>query len=69
MKKNKNLTYFDQILNKKYGLTGTERRNKFEQEFEAFKLGVLIEQARKKKKMTQSELADNAEQTSLTFLE
>lgn len=58
MKKNKNLTTFDEILDKKYGPKGTNERNKFEQEFEAFKIGVLIEQARKEKKMTQSELAE-----------
>jgi len=58
MKKNKNLTTLDEILEKKYGPKGTKKRNKFEQEFEAFKLGVLIEQARKERKMTQSELAE-----------
>jgi len=58
MKKNKNLTTLDELLDKKYGPKGTSKRNKFEQEFEAFKLGVLIEQARKERKMTQSELAE-----------
>ena len=58
MKKNNNLTSFDEILDSKYGPKGSNKRNKFEQEFEAFKLGVLIEQARKERKMTQSQLAE-----------
>lgn len=57
MKKNNNLTTLDEILDKKYGPLGTTKRNAYEQEYEAFKLGVLIEQARKEQNMTQSELA------------
>jgi len=57
MKKNKNLTSFDEHLDLKYGKKGTATRNKFEQEFEAFKIGVLIQEARKRKKLTQEELA------------
>jgi DNA-binding XRE family transcriptional regulator len=55
--KNKNLTSWDDHLDKKYGKIGTPSRDKYEQEFEAFKLGVLLQEARKKKKMTQEELA------------
>jgi transcriptional regulator with XRE-family HTH domain len=44
-------------LDQKYGKTGTPSRDKYEQEFEAFKLGVLLQEARKKKHMTQEELA------------
>jgi len=33
-------------------------REKFEEEFETFRIGVLIQEARKRKKMTQSELAE-----------
>jgi HTH-type transcriptional regulator/antitoxin HipB len=54
---NKNLTSWDDHLDKKYGKTGTPSRDKYEQEFEAFKLGVLLQEARKKKHMTQEELA------------
>jgi DNA-binding XRE family transcriptional regulator len=58
MKKiNENLTSWDDHLDKKYGKTGTPTREKYEQEFEAFKIGVLIQEARKKKRMTQEELA------------
>jgi len=55
--RNKNLTTFQDILDEKYGPKGSSTRNKWEQEFEAFKIGVLIEQARKDRNMTQSELA------------
>ena len=60
MKKNKNnnITTLDEILNKKYGERGASEREKWEQEFEAFRLGVLIEEARTKLGMTQEELAE-----------
>jgi HTH-type transcriptional regulator / antitoxin HipB len=56
MKKNK-IESFDKLLDKKYGIKEAVKREEWEQEFEAFKLGVLIEEARKRKKMTQEELA------------
>ena len=55
--KNKNLVSWDNHLDRKYGKIGTPTRDKYEQEFEAFKLGVLIQEARKKRSMTQEELA------------
>ena len=55
--KNSNLTSWDNHLNKKYGEKGTTSRNKYEEEFEAFKIGVLIQEARKRQHMTQLELA------------
>jgi HTH-type transcriptional regulator / antitoxin HipB len=59
MKKNqnKNITTLDELLDAKYGQKGTEPREQWEQEFEAFRLGVMIEEARKKLNMTQEELA------------
>jgi len=56
-KQNNNLTTLDELLDNKYGKRGTEDREKWEQEFEAFRLGVLIEEARLKLGMTQEELA------------
>jgi ribosome-binding protein aMBF1 (putative translation factor) len=56
-KKDSSLTTFDELLENKYGKRGTEEREKWEQEFEAFRLGVLIEEARLKLGMTQEELA------------
>ena len=55
---NKNLTSLDELLDKKYGKRGTPKREKWEQEFEAFRLGALLEEARIKMGMTQEELAE-----------
>ena len=55
--KNKNVTTLDEILDNKYGKRGAAEREQWEQEFEAFRLGVMLEQARKKLNMTQEELA------------
>lgn len=55
--RNKNLTSWDDHLDLKYGKAGALSRDKYEHEFEAFKLGVLIQEARKKKHLTQEELA------------
>ena len=54
---NNNITTLDEILDDKYGKRGVPNREKWEQEFEAFRLGVLLEQARTKLGMTQEELA------------
>ena len=55
---NKNITTLDEILDKKYGKKGAPKREKWEQEFESFRLGVLLEEARIKMGLTQEELAD-----------
>ena len=56
--KNKNITTLDEILDKKYGKRGSKKREKWEQDFEAFRLGVMLEEVRTKLGMTQEELAD-----------
>lgn len=56
-KKENNITTLDEILDAKYGKRGARKREKWEQEFEAFQLGVLLEEARLKRGMTQEELA------------
>lgn len=59
MKKTKNnLTSFTDHLDKQFGKRGTATREKYENEFETFKLGVMIQELRKEKGMTQSELAE-----------
>ena len=58
MKANKQLTSWDEHINQKYGKQGTSSRDDYEQGFEAFKIGVLIKEARKKRSLTQQELAD-----------
>jgi DNA-binding XRE family transcriptional regulator len=57
-KLNHNLTSWDDHLDKKYGKAGTDSRKKYDQEFEAFKIGVLIQEARKKQNLTQKQLAE-----------
>jgi len=52
-----NLISWDDHLDKKYGKIGTPSRNKYEEEFENFKIGVLIQEARKLRNLTQEELA------------
>lgn len=54
--KNK-LTSFSDHLDQQYGKRGKETREAYEQEFEAFKLGVMLQELRKEKGMTQEELA------------
>lgn len=56
-KKNNKLVSWDSHLDKKYGKNGTATRNKFDEEFEAFKIGVIIQEARKNQHLTQEELA------------
>ena len=43
----KNITSFDDHLDNKYGKFDSESRKVFEQGFETFKLGVILEEARK----------------------
>lgn len=58
MKTDKKITSFDDHLNEEYGQIGTETRDKFQEEFETFKIGVLIQEARKKQSLTQEQLAE-----------
>ena len=57
MKKESNITTLDEIIDTKYGVRGVPKREEWEQQFEAFRLGVLLEEARTKLGMTQEELA------------
>ena len=59
MKKiNNNLTSFADHLDSEYGKPGTQSREDFEQGFETFKLGAMLQELRKEKGMTQGELAE-----------
>lgn len=58
MKTDKRITSFDDHLDEQYGQIGTESRDKFQEEFETFKIGILIQEARKKQHLTQQELAE-----------
>lgn len=58
MKTDKRITSFDDHLDEQYGKKGTESRDKFQEEFETFKIGILIQEARKKQHLTQEQLAE-----------
>ena len=58
MKTENNITTLDQILDKKYGKKGNRKREEWDQQFEVFRLGALLEEARVKLGMTQAELAE-----------
>jgi DNA-binding XRE family transcriptional regulator len=57
-KTDKRITSFDDHLDEQYGKIGTESREKFQEEFETFKIGILIQEARKKQHLTQEQLAE-----------
>ncbi len=56
--KNKNLKSLDQFIDEKIGKKGTDNREQFENDYNTFKLGVLIQQARERKGLTQEQLAE-----------
>jgi len=64
---NSNLTSFADHLDEQYGKRGTEERERFEEGFEAFKLGVMLQEMRKEKGLTQEQLAAKCE-TSKTYI-
>jgi DNA-binding XRE family transcriptional regulator len=55
--KMKNLTDFEDILKEKYGDKGTPTRGKYDADSLAFRLGVMLKEARKETQITQQELA------------
>ena len=58
IKKQNNLTSFADHLNDEYGKKGTATREAFEEGFETFKLGVMLQELRKEKGLTQEQLAN-----------
>jgi len=58
--KKRNLTTLSEFIDKRVGKKGTKKRDKFESDYEAFKLGVLIQQARQEKGLTQEQVAELA---------
>lgn len=53
----KNIIEFEDLLNEKYGKKGTEKRDKYDADSLAFRLGVMLKEARKEANLTQEELA------------
>lgn len=56
--KKNNLVDLEEFIDKDYGKRGTKRRDKFEEGYEAFKLGVMMQEMRLQKNMTQEQLAE-----------
>jgi DNA-binding XRE family transcriptional regulator len=49
---------FDELLNIKYGKTGSEKRDNFEEKAQYFVISEMLKEARKEANMTQEQLAD-----------
>lgn len=56
--KNKNITTFDEHLDKQYGKIGTAKRTEFEIKAKAFAIGEIIKEERRLASMTQEQLAE-----------
>lgn len=54
----KNLTDFESLLKDKYGEKGTPKRDKYDADSLAFRLGVMLKEARKEAHITQEQLAE-----------
>lgn len=54
----KNITDFEDLLKEKYGEKGTPARDKYETGSLAFRLGVMLKEARKEVRITQEQLAE-----------
>ena len=53
----KDLSSFESHLDNQYGKRGEAVREQYEQEFEAFRLGVMLQEMRKEQGLTQEQLA------------
>lgn len=56
--KKENIMTLEEFKGKNYGNRGTKKRDELEADYENFKIGVLLHQARLKKGLTQEELAE-----------
>ena len=57
MKGKTKIVDFDDHILKQYGKRGTKKREVYEEGFEAFKLGIMLQEMRKDKGLTQEQLA------------
>ena len=57
MKNYKGISDFDELLDKKYGEIGTEKRNIFEESAHMFIISEMLKEARSEAKLTQEQLA------------
>ena len=58
MKTKNNTKTLSEFIDEEYGVKGTPKRDKFEEGYQAFKLGEMLHEARLEKGLTQQELAD-----------
>ena len=56
-KMNNNLTSFESHIEELYGKRGSKMREEYEEGFEAFKLGAMLQELRKEQGLTQEQLA------------
>lgn len=56
--KNKNIKTLSEIKDEHFGKVGTPTRDQLDEEYEDFRIGFLLQEARLKKGLTQQQLAD-----------
>ena len=54
----RNAKNFEELLDIKYGKTGTEKRDNFEEKAQYFVISEILKEARKEANMTQKQLAE-----------
>jgi HTH-type transcriptional regulator/antitoxin HipB len=54
----KNIRTFEELLEEKYGKKGTPERDQFDADSLAFRLGIMLKEARIEAHLTQEELAE-----------
>ena len=66
-----NIKTWKEIKNEVYGKKGTKRRDQLERDFEAFKIGMLLRDAREKRNLTQEQLGQivNKKRTYISRVE
>ncbi len=67
----KNIKTWKEIKDEVYGKKGTKRRDELERDFETFKIGILLREAREKRNMTQEQLGQivNKKRTYISRVE
>jgi DNA-binding XRE family transcriptional regulator len=66
-----NTKSWSEIKDNVYGKKGTSRRDELDRDFESFKIGLMLRQARESKQMTQEDLASliNKKRTYISRVE
>jgi len=66
-----NTKSWKEIKDEVYGKKGTQRRDDLDRDFQSFKIGLLLREARQKKELTQEQLAQivNKKRTYISRIE